>query len=356
MLTYAIFLLVIFGGMLLFEVKPNKNTHRNQLIFAWLVIVLFWGSVDARDFGTDISVYYQHATRVLRLTYAQYLDNTPFEPGYATLIWLSSNIFKSPQALLFIQYSFVTFSVFRFIYRNSKDIFISVVAYLCLGSFGMFLYALRQAFAVAICLFALEAIQKKKRILAIIIILFACLFHQTAIVFLPVIFLYGKKLNQKNIFIFSSIMLVISLTLNYTLPQANELFNMEYGTRGAGPAIGGIISIIVNAIAFILIVAKYQKVPYDLKEETFNKISLITFISIAAFVIYLCRFYALALERVAHYFLPAFSILFAEGLNTHEKKRIPAFTFFFVILSVILFLYRSNTSLGFYRPIWRIYF
>ena len=151
-------------------------------------------------------------------------------------------------------------------------------------------------------------------------------------------------------------MIVIALTLDYTLPQANELFDMEYGARGARSAIGGIISIIVNAIAFILIAAKYQKASHDLKEETFNNTSLMIFISIAAFVIYLCRFYALALERVAHYFIPAFSILFAEGLTTHGKKRIQDFTFFFVILSVVLFLYRSNTSLGFYRPFWRIYF
>lgn len=356
MLTYAIFLLVIFGGMLLFEVKPNENTRRNQLIFAWLIIVLFWGSVDARDFGTDIMNYYNNADTALNLSYSNYLRICSFERGYATFIWICSHVFRSPQALLFIQYGFVTFSVFRFIYRNSEDIFISVVTYLCLGSFGMFLYAFRQAFAIAICLIALELIQKRKRIFAVILILFASLFHQTAIVFLPTIFLHGKKLNQKNIFTFSAIMLVVALTLNYTLPKANELFEMNYGNRGAASALGGIITIIVYIISFVLIWQKYCKTPKELKETEFGNLSFIILLSIAAFVIYLCRFYALALERVAYYFLPAFCILFAEGLTDINKKRITDFTFFFVLLSVALFLYRSNSSLGYYRPIWRLYF
>lgn len=356
MLTYAIFLLVIFGGMLLFEVKPTKNTRRNQLIFAWLVIVLFWGSVDARDFGTDISVYYEHACRVLHMDYSQYLNSTPFESGYASFIWICSNIFKSPQALLFIQYGFVTFSVFRFIYRNSKDVFLSVVAYICVGSFGIFLYAFRQALAIAICLFALEFIQKRKYFWAVVLILFAALFHQTAIVFLPIIFLNGKKANQKTILSFSVIMLIIAFTLNYTLPQANELFEMDYGQSGSYSALGGIISIAVYCIAFILLLAKYRKAPNELKEKEFNNLSLIVLLAIVAFVIYICRFYALALERVAHYFLPAFCIIFAEGLTNHNNKRIPDFTFFFFILSIVLFLYRSQTSLGLYHPIWRIYF
>ncbi len=351
MLTYAIFLAVLFGGALIIEAVPNKNTKRNQLIFAWLVITLFWGSVDAIDFGTDIMSYFNNATNAHHLTYHAYLNTTSFERGYATFVWLCSHLFKTPQALLFIQTGFVTFSVFRFIYRNSKDVFLSLVAYVCLGSFGMFSYAYRQAFAVAICLFALEAIQKSRRLLAVILILFASLFHQTAIVFLPIIFIYSKKLNQKNIFTFSCIMLIIALTLNRTLPKANEFFEMNYGYESYS-SLGGIINLVIYILAFFLVYIKYKNSPTKIKEAEFENLGLIIFLSIIAFVLYACRFYTLALERVAHYFLPAFCILFAEGLTNHNKKRITDFTFFFFILSISLFLYRSNTSLGEYTSIW----
>lgn len=354
MLTYTIFLLVIFGGMLLLEAKPNTYTRRNQLIFAWFVIVLFWGSVDALDFGTDISAYYSNAIQALNLPFRAYLNLTAFEKGYAMFIWVCSHIFRTPQALLFVQYGFVTFSVFRFIYRNSKDVFISVVAYICLGSFGMFLYAFRQAFAIAICLFALEAVQKKQRIITILLILLASLFHQTAIIFLPVLFLYNKKLNQKTIVSFSLIMLTIAVTLDYTLPKANELFEMTYGNRGAVSVLGGIISIVVYSIAFILIFGKYRNLSSELKEKELDALSFVVLLSIAGFSIYCCRFYALALERAAYYFLPSFCILFADGLTDHNQKRIPDFTFFFVILSIMLFLYRSTTSLGLYHTIWNL--
>lgn len=351
MLTYAIFLAVLLGGALLIESSSVKNPQKSQLIFAGIVIVLFWGSVDARDFGTDIMNYYNNAVNAGRWGHSEYLRRTNFEDGYATFVWLVAHIFKNPQVLLFIQHAFVTFSVFRFIYRNSKDVFLSLVAYICLGSFGMFSYAFRQAFALAICLFALEAIQKKKNLLAVLLILFATLFHQTALVFLPVIFLSGRKLNSKNIFFFSVFMLIIAFSLDRILPSANEFFDMDYGERGASSLIGGLINIFIYVVAFVLFYYKYKMSP-SFKEERMDRLSIFIFLSIIGFVLYVCRFYALAMERVAYYFLPAFCIIFAEGLTTFESKRIKDFPVLFVLLSVALFLYRSNTSLGTYNCIW----
>lgn len=351
MLTYAIFLAVLLGGALLIESSRVKNPQKSQLIFAGIVIVLFWGSVDARDFGTDVMNYYNNAVRAGEMGYSAYLDRTKFEDGYATLVWLVAHIFKNPQALLFIQNAFVTYSVFRFIYRNSKDVFLSLAAYVCVGSFSMFLYAFRQAFAIAICLFALEAIQKNKKVLAVFLILFSTLFHQTALVFLPVVFLYGRKLNSKNVFFFSVFMLIIAFSLDSILPSANELFEMEYGKRGAASAIGGLINVAIYIFAFILLYNKYKK-PSEFKEKELDKLSIIVYLAITAFVIYICRFYALAMERVAHYFLPAFCIIWADALTTHEGKRIKDLPALFVLLSVALFLYRSNTSMGSYNCVW----
>ncbi len=354
MLPYLILLLTVFGGMFLLETLPNhKNKTKIQLIYAGIVITLFWGSVDARDFGTDIMSYYNNAVRAVDTSFNTYLNNSPFETGYAAFIWIIANTFKTPQALLFVQTAFVTFSVFRFIYRNSKDVIASVIVYICLGCFGMFSYAFRQAFAIAICLFAFEAIQKKKRILSVIIILFATLFHQTAIIFLPVIFLYGKKLNQKNILLFSCLMILMALTLSYTLPYANNFFEMNYGeSLNRYSNIGGVINLFVFSLAFILLLIKYRHTPKDFKTQEFERLNIFVFLGIAGFTIYACRFYALAMERVAYFFLPAFCILFAEGLTNHNKKRLPDLFILFLILSCALFLYRSTDSLSTYHFIW----
>lgn len=354
MLPYALLLLLVFGGMFLLEIHPNsKNKAKNQLIFAFIIITLFWGLTDARSFGTDIFSYYNNAVKAVNSTFHTYIDNSPFEPGYAAFVWIVTNIFKTPQALLFVQTAFVTFSVFRFIYKNSKDVTISVIAYICLGCFGMFSYAFRQAFAIAICLFALEAIQKKKRILAIILILFATLFHQTAIIFIPVIFLYGKKISHKNILLFLGVMLLMVLTLNYSLPIANDFFEMDYGVSSRNySTIGGIMNLAIFSLAFILLWLKYRHSPKEFKKKEFSNIHIFVFLSIAGFVIYACRFYALAMERVAYYFLPSFCILFAESLTGLNKKRLPDFFILFLLLSCALFLYRSTISLSTYNFIW----
>ena len=354
MFSYAIFLLVLFGGMFLIESVPNiKKPNKKVLIYAGIVITLFWGSLDVPKFSTDIMIYYNHAAKATHMDFASYMNVTPFEKGYAVFVWLVSFIFKTPQALLFVQTAFVTFSVFRFFYLNSKDVIASTAAYVCLGCFGMFSYAYRQAFAIAICLFALEAIQKKKRLLSVLLVLISTFFHQTSIVFLPVLFLQKIKLSKRNVFFFSGFMLLLALTLDRLLPKANKLFNMNYGESVKEySSIGGIINIAVFTICFLLAYMKYRNVGYRNPECKPQQLNVIVLLCIAGFVIYACRFYALAMERVAYYFLPAFCVLFSEGLTTHTKKRIPDMFLLFLVLSVFLFLYRSTTSLGVYASIW----
>lgn len=353
MLSYAILLLILFGGMFLIDTTNNKNKIRNQLIYAGIVITLFWGSVDAVKFSTDVFNYYRNASNAIGTNFESYIINSPLEVGYAAFIWIVTNTFKTPQALLFVQTAFVTFSVFRFFYRNSKDVITSVIAYICLGCFGMFSYAYRQAFAIAICLFAFECIQKKKYVLSIILILFATLFHQTAIIFLPVIFIQNIKSSKRNILLFSAFMISIALMLDTLLPKANEFFEMNYGKNESEFSnIGGIINIIIFLIGFFFIYIKYRHSPTNNKNNEFKNLSPIIFLCIIGFVLYACRFYTLAMERVAYYFLPAFCILFAEGLTNYNKKRIPDLFLLFMLLSVCLFLYRSTNSLGNYSSIW----
>ena len=180
MLIYAVFTFVLLGGAFLIDASNYRNRKKYELIYAGIVIVLFWGSLDALDYGTDIMNYYNNARVAANLEYSQYLAICAFEDGYATWIWVIAHLFKNPQVLLFAQYAFITYAVFRFIYRNSKDVFLSLVVYICLGCFGFFLLAFRQTFAIAICLFAYEQIKVGHHVRAILLIIFASMFHQTA--------------------------------------------------------------------------------------------------------------------------------------------------------------------------------
>ena len=128
---------------------------------------------------------------------------------------------------------------------------------------------------------------------------------------------------------------------------------MDYGVSFKKySTIGGIINLIIFSVAFVLLWLKYNRVPKEFKEKEFNNINIILFLGIAGFVIYSCRFYALAMERVAYYFLPSFCILFAEGLTGLNKKRLPDFFILFLLLSCVLFLYRSTDALSTYNFIW----
>ncbi len=354
MITYAIFITVLLGGALFIDRSLVRNTRKLQLIYAGIVIVLFWGSVDALDFGTDIMNYYNNARTALRMGYNDYLDICAFEDGYATFIWVISHIFKNPQALLFVQYTFITVIVFRFIYLNSKDVFLSLVVYICLGTFGFCLYAFRQAMAITICLIAYESIKKKHYVRAILIILFASMFHQTAIVFLPVILLQGKQIRVRNVVGFSSAMLVFTLFLEQFVAYGNELFEMGYGSGYQFTSYtGALINIGVDVTTMLMLLLKYKNTDKKYTQIELEKISVLVFMGIIALMLYVCRFYVLALERVAYYFIPAYIILIPEGLaKKTDKWRISKLSFLFVACAVLLFLIRSRSSLGTYNSIW----
>ncbi|WP_133146573.1 EpsG family protein [Vibrio splendidus] len=146
--------------------------------------------------------------------------------NYVVKYWLGLN-FQS----VFLLSSLLTFAFLSSALTQTRSVYIY--------TFGFFLYVfsgfytqsfniVRQSLSMAICLYALKYINYREVYKYYSFLLFALLFHTTAIVFFPLYFIYNLKLNRKVLmlslvaaFLFGNVVLQI---ITFLL----EFFQMRY--------------------------------------------------------------------------------------------------------------------------------
>lgn len=176
-----------------------------------IILLAFWGlvfrkslsRVTARRPGFIIVVTAQLALIALfsplvsdaaNYAYHASIGWYPFEPGWnlcSSILW---GIWPDGKSLmLFANYAFLL-SFARFVWKRSENFFVSYLVMICLGIWGMTFFILRQTVALAIMLFAYDALEERRPFLFIALVLLAATFHTTALAFVPVYpLLYVKR-------------------------------------------------------------------------------------------------------------------------------------------------------------------
>ena len=82
------------------------------------------------------------------------------------------------------------------IYQESKDWVFSAFLLVCAGYYFNFLNGMRQMLAIAVVMMSIKYVRQRDFRKYILVVAIACLFHLSTLVFIPVYFLYGVKLNN----------------------------------------------------------------------------------------------------------------------------------------------------------------
>lgn len=137
------------------------------------------------------------------------------ELGFRLLSFMCSAIFNNFTIFLLIISVIIIGTYYRMIKKYSPYIFISVLLFL-LTVFNQSLFVLRQHLAIAICLFAIPSILERRHIKFLIIVFIAFLFHRTALIFLPIYYLYGIN-NKIRLLVIMIVTFVILMILSENL-------------------------------------------------------------------------------------------------------------------------------------------
>lgn len=348
MIPFLVFILIlVIGTSQIYNLGRNDSSKRRSLIYAWIVITVFCGSNDAMNFGGDIAVYFGHAYRASQISLERYMELNPFEPGFCVYLWSIVHLFNDPQVFLFIQYGIVNGIILYFISKYADNPVYGVIGYVCLGGFGFYFTAMRQAMAMAICMIGLMQMLKGHWFRTCACILIATTFHVTAIVFIPVLFINKLKIKRNNILLTIICCIGISLFMGPLVNIGNEYMGETYGqseyqfTSYTGPA----ISIIAMLASLGLIIRNRNR---GIKRKFDNVFFYATMICLT---LYLMRFGVLALERVAFYYSPIAGIGLSNAVNRYAiNVRTPSVNNWYAVLAIVLFIVRTNNPS--YRMIW----
>ena len=148
------------------------------------------------------------------------------EVGFALVIKAISSMFSFDQALFILTSAFILGAVYFSISRYSPIWWLSIFVFIT-DSFSQSLFILLSFVSIGLFLYAFPSILNRKLFVFLMISLAAFTIHMSAIIFLPVYFLYGVKnklylsvaLGVIAVFAIVSFYILIPLMVEYILPE-----------------------------------------------------------------------------------------------------------------------------------------
>lgn len=197
-----------------------KNYREKYQVIPFIILFLF--SAVRYQYGNDYNSYLRRFN-LIKIG----VDSSNIENGYEFLNKIFPNFY-----LLIVALSFFYIAVIYWLIKNNvkkEYIWISIFIF-CVNPylFLINLSALRQCIAICLFVIATEHIIKKNLVKYIAIILLAGLFHQSALLLLPVYFVINtKSFNRKHVAVIVVIVAVLLFRFNIS-----ELVNKVIGWLG----------------------------------------------------------------------------------------------------------------------------
>ena len=129
------------------------------------------------------------------------------EKGFLLLTKVISGITSNQYIYICILGSVITFGYFILIRGYSQIVWLSCILFL-LCSFNQSLFVIRQYLAMTVLFVSLKFILRRDLLRFVVCVLVAFFFHRTAIIFLPVFFLYGIE-NKRRLLFYSLIAVAV---------------------------------------------------------------------------------------------------------------------------------------------------
>ena len=272
-----------------------------------------------------------------------------FEPLYQILskliyIYVSSE----PLALFVVTSIIIQFITVRFLYKYSNNLCLSVFLFITFRFYFFMVSGIRQGIAVALCFFAIDYLLKNKKTAFVFIVIFATMFHYSALIFLIIFFIKDVSFNFKYLFFIGTMTILTMLSMTYI---SNTLFSyMNYGKQyyEAGIELDSTFGATLITLNYLLVflfgyLFKYKKLSSPTAIDNVE----IWGIFIAFLIQALCIKFGI-LIRFTYYFAPLAVLIIPSTIKYMKSKEIKvASTVFWVIFSFMQFV-----IILVYRPEW----
>ena len=318
--------------------NADDKAKRLFLFFAGAVLFLLF-ALKSQFVGEDSWVYYGVWEKFSDASlgfYRSYLETTKMEEGFLFSVWCLSKVFKDAQFIFVITGAFYTFSICRFIYKNSKDVLMSFVMFVALGTYEMMFQVMRQAIAMSICLFAIEFCKKRKLLPFILLIALASSYHRTALIFFVVYFLYNIPANGLSVPLSLAGVAVVVGSSALFANLANEFLERDYVGAVQG---GGYVALAIYCLIILLTLILLRQIGND------KNISFFFFVMVVGLAIFIMRYTGVRIaERASYYFIFGQMVVLPNIIQKLDKSSRQILKVIVLLLCISLFAYGLRDS------------
>lgn len=255
--------------------------------------------------------------------------NNSWEPGIVLLVKIIGSFFDNNQAYIIIFGILILIPVFLMIWRYSASPMLGLFIFYAMGNL-MTTSIYRQWLAIAILTFSLKYIFERNLFKFLVMIILACVFHRTAIIFTIAYFLYNIKVSKKNLFISVFISFLIYLLGDKVLSFLNLFSRM----KGVSENNGGFTFWIILWVSILLAYCLCKNLINDPRFKVFFNIVLVgavlqpisfTFSLWYRAVLYFSLFLVILIPKV-------FENIFSISENNRKLRVIIEPLFLFIML------------------------
>lgn len=320
------------------------NWKRSKILLFLPYLFIFVFSAIRIDYGNDYKSYYE---KFLGISSVQFEDLTSYflsqEPGWLIFNWLFSEFNFS--IIILITSLFLCFSYAYLINNFVPKNYHWLAIFIFLANPDLFLInlsAMRQSISISIFLLSVNLILRKKTLLFYLNILFASLFHYSAILLLPFYHFRKQLLYRINLFYallfftFFMILLIFGDTVVQFLLSAVASITNKYDYYTDKSSIGSGLGIIVYFNILLLILFFDHKLKS--KDRIFTKLFLLSILILPL------TLSINMIGRLILYFVPFSVIFYPLMVQTLQNIKQKVFFAFFIILLHFIFLLRFFSS------------
>lgn len=192
----------------IFATLIQKKRNNNTLLIGVIFIFLFlYSALRSYLVGIDSYNYTLIFKDIISTPIMLYLQNSRIENGYVILNYILGIFTKNPQIIFVFSSLIINYSFARSFLKYSENTLLSTMIYIAIF-FSSTMNITRQYLALSLIFLYFESILDKKVGKSIVFLILATLFHNTAIIFAPLLIFAMSNINftQKNI-----LLLLISL-------------------------------------------------------------------------------------------------------------------------------------------------
>ena len=326
MIIYILNLVSVLFYAFVFSVSKKKYNSKKFLVVlltAQLITIL---ALRNSTVGVDIPGYVRFFQNTPILNFQQFMAHR-WELGFKLLNKAISLFTSNEQVFLTIIATLTIIPVGRFIYKYSKMPFLSFALYISFNFYSFVFSGLRQGIAYGIVLISYDFIVNRKLSKFIICILFASLFHRSALIFLPAYFLVKFKINYKSLGIVVITNGILYLFRKQIFEFAIQQFYPSYEVVVSSSISWMILGIIITILGLLFYknVVGISSQNNDLYVIMITGVSLMIFATVGTNVM-----------RMADYYYLFIIIFIPEVMNSIKDKGLVMLGGYLVVISTLV--------------------